>query len=119
MWTSLFYSEHQLFLRPSRRLANWNYFNWMVRKKSRFTVSVILTFSSTVLFQVAYNISLLVLFLLTDLLAVYFSQTYPRATAGSSQSRQSRSKGAYVYWNIQRFEYRLRSFHVTVRSKRS
>ena len=30
MWGSLFYSKEGLFMPPSRRFANWSYFNWMV-----------------------------------------------------------------------------------------
>lgn len=50
MWASLYSSKNvQLFLPPSRRLANWTYFNWMI----------------------AYNLTLLLLFLLSYLLLSY------------------------------------------------
>ena len=50
MWSSLYSSIHlQVFLPPSRRLANWTYFNWMI----------------------AYNISLMLLFLLCYIMLSY------------------------------------------------
>ena len=50
MWSSLYSSIHlQVFLPPSRRLANWTYFNWMI----------------------AYNISLMLLFLLCYIILSY------------------------------------------------
>ena len=50
MWSSLYSSIYlQVFLPPSRRLANWTYFNWMI----------------------AYNLTLMLLFLLCYLLLCY------------------------------------------------
>ena len=48
MWSSLFYTTTDVLFQPaSRRLANWAYYNWMV----------------------AYNLSLLLLFLAVDLVS--------------------------------------------------
>ena len=48
MWSSLFYTTTDALFQPaSRRLANWAYYNWMV----------------------AYNLSLLLLFLAVDLVS--------------------------------------------------
>ena len=50
MWSSLYSSIYlQVFLPPSRRLANWTYFNWMI----------------------AYNLTLILLFLLCYILLTY------------------------------------------------
>ena len=56
MWMSLSYSSSQLFDPPSRRLANWNYFNWMT----------------------AYNLTLLAGFLFVDLFVVSLAQSQKR-----------------------------------------
>ena len=60
MWASLYSSKNvQLFLPPSRRLANWTYFNWMI----------------------AYNLTLLFLFLVCDLFLLYCQQVKPNRTS--------------------------------------
>ena len=52
MWSSLFYTTTDVLFQPaSRRLANWAYYNWMV----------------------AYNLSLLLLFLAVDLVSAHRS----------------------------------------------
>jgi len=73
MWASLYYSQRELFMQPSRRLANWNYFNWMV----------------------AYNVSLLAVFLATDLLI--FKARHSReqsSTKGNGNKHHSRGRKA-------------------------
>jgi hypothetical protein len=71
MWSSLFYSSRELMFQPaSRRLANWAFFNWMV----------------------AYNLSLLLLFLLADLAIVYVSQQWNGQTATCGCATGSKSK---------------------------
>ncbi|TRY70165.1 hypothetical protein TCAL_05200 [Tigriopus californicus] len=56
MWSSLYYSCHELFRPTSRRFANWTYFNWMV----------------------ACNLTLIGLFLLADIVILYFQDSKPK-----------------------------------------
>jgi len=73
MWASLYYSTESLSMPPSRRLANWPYFTWMV----------------------AYNSSLLCLCLLSDLVGNYarIHVRHKLKLSRSSLSSSSKAKG--------------------------
>ncbi len=71
MWASLFYASQDLQFQPaSRRLANWAFFNWMM----------------------AYNQSLLLLFLLADQILLYVCELLA-AAGGMASGSKAKSSG--------------------------
>ena len=71
MWSSLYSSIHlQVFLPPSRRMANWTYFNWMI----------------------AYNLSLILLFLLCYIFLSYCQYLKRSRTSLQTISEDTQTK---------------------------